>query len=177
MIPLAHILDRLQSSSSFPRTAHKIREFRDLPQGWHYGRGAAPSKETIDAAIEIAVTALKGGQTDTDAIPGSNGEIQILVFRGSTYLEFTIEANGLVDYRREEGDNRVARLDALPIHRALSILEDFTREIWLSSGSSTASTTFTRRGALAGSHSKTTTAFPLLTGTVRSKSVIQYADT
>jgi hypothetical protein len=170
----------LRSSLSLPRTAQKIMAFRSLPRGWHYGSGVPASPAAFRAALHLLTTAIFGGFGDTDAIPGFNGEIQLFVYHKSSVLEFTIQANGVIDYRREEGDEPHTTRDGLTTEEALDILQEFETEVWRSSGSSTASTIFDADGDLAASRSRTqTTAREFLSSswTASKEPELHFADT
>jgi hypothetical protein len=132
----------LQSSLSLSKTAAKIISFRQLPRGWHYGNGVSATREAFSASLKLLTTADFGGFSDTDAVPGFNGEIQLFVYHKSSVLEFTVQANGSIDYRRDDNDQPVAERDDLTIEEALDILREFETEAWRLSGSSTASTIF-----------------------------------
>lgn len=169
----------LEQFSSLPttETIKQIERFRELPDGWHYGRGVAPSEEAAKLARTIVLRGAQWGLPDSDAMPGANGEIQVGIYYGDSYLEFTIEPNGLIDYRREEEDLQVAAENRQSLRDALSILKNFAAEAWLLSGRSTASTTPHGRVDLASWHSRTMKAFPLSTSTVQLEQAVQYADT
>jgi len=170
----------LHSSVSLPRTAEKIVGFRSLPRGWHYGSGVPASPVAFRVALQLLTTAIFGGFSDTDAVPGFNGEIQLFIYHKSSVLEFTIQANGLIDYRREENDEPHTARDALTTEQALDILREFETEAWRSSGSSTASTIFDDGDDLAALPSKTLTTgrgFRLSSWTASREPELHFADT
>lgn len=132
------------------------------------------------AASVIAQTAILGGLSDIDALLGASGEIQVLIYYGPWYLEFTVERDGLIDYRQEEGDNQTESLDKVTLEKALSILGKFLNtKVWLSLDSSTVVTMSIVRSALAASLSKTTMAqaFRSSTWTAPKEPILQFADT
>jgi hypothetical protein len=131
--------------------------FRHLPRGWHYGRGVPSSQEAFGAALKLLATANFAGFSDTDAIPGFNGEIQLFIYHRRSVLEFTVQASGSIDYRREENNQLHTETDDFTVDEALDILRDFEVEIWRLSGSSTASTIFDDEGDLAALPSRTQT--------------------
>lgn len=132
------------------------------------------------AALAVAQTAILGGLSDIDALAGAGGEIQILIYHEPWYLEFTVEPNGLIDYRQEEGDKQTEDLDDLTLEDAVAVLGDFLKtKVWLSLDSSRAITTSIVRGALAVSLSKTTMrlGFRSSTWTAPKEPILQFAGT
>lgn len=121
-------------------TATKILRFLDLPVGWHYGTGVPPSILAVRDGLRINRAAAMAG-LDTNAFLGSDGEVRVTVYHLSTYLQFTIEEPDSIEYVREDGPEETNRTPRLSLEDALSILENFKIELWLSSVSSTATTT------------------------------------
>jgi hypothetical protein len=170
----------LWSSLSLPKTAEKIISFRQLPRGWHYGSGVPASREAFSAALKLLTTATFGGFSDTDAVPGFNGEIQLFVYHKSSVLEFTAQANGSIDYRREDNNRSVAERDDLTTEEALDILREFETEEWRLSGSSTASTIFDDNDDLVALPSRirtTVRGFRSSSWTASGKPELHFADT
>jgi hypothetical protein len=165
--------------SSLPslETLKQIRSFKELPDGWHYGRGVAPSQLTALAAQMIVFRGAQWGLEDSDAMPGAGGEIQVTIYSCDSSIEFTVAPNLRIDYRREEGNVQTAAQNQISYEDALTILRDFASDAWLIFGSSTVSTTPREKAALATLPSETTTAFPSLTSTVRLGRAVQFAYT
>src|SRR2546425_6692048 len=70
-------------------TEAKIWNFRDLADGWHCGEGVQFKDRDIFDAIDLHSEMLNYGFFETDAFPGFNGEIQITLYSGKDYFEFT----------------------------------------------------------------------------------------
>lgn len=121
-------------------TANKIIRFLTFPAGWKYGAGEAPSPLIVKMALSVNRTASMAG-LETDAFLGVDGEVRVTVYHRLTYLQFTIEEDGLIEYVREDGNEEVERIPKLSLERALSILGNFELELWHSSVSSTVRTT------------------------------------
>lgn len=114
--------------------------FLDFPVGWHYGEGVPPSPLAVRDGLKINRAAAKAG-LDTNAFLGTDGEVRVTVYHQSTYLQFTIEEVGSIEYVREEGQEETDRTPGLSLENALSLLENFKIDLWLSSASSTVTTT------------------------------------
>jgi hypothetical protein len=117
------------------KTIEKIRAFANFPAGWHHGRGRPFAAQTISDAIELvsSVLILKNSE-QSDAFPGTNGEIALRFYEGSDVHEFTIERTGRVEYAHEvdgvdQGDPILAP-SVGPVNRLASIIP------WLSSSTS-----------------------------------------
>jgi hypothetical protein len=120
-------------------TTRKIIGFLRFPVGWKYGTGVPAAPLTARRALVITQAATRSG-LETDAFLGIDGEIRVGVYRRFIYHQFTIDEEGFVEYVREESGNEVQRIPQLRLEHALSILETFELELWLSSVSSTATT-------------------------------------
>lgn len=124
---------RLQTTStleSFFQTLTKIRNFKKLPHGWRYGKGVAPSEETIKLATSLLVQTLANGLTRTDAFAGADGEIQLTVYSHKSYLEFTVEPDARVTAVYEKEGVEKGYAEDLSFDEAAIKLKEFSREIW-----------------------------------------------
>jgi hypothetical protein len=130
----------LHWQSVTPLTEEKIHGFARMPPGWRYGRGGAAQSSVIDAALRLNSVARRA-TLETNAFLGPDREVQITVYHGAHYLEFTIADDGLVDYVREDGHQEISRTPQLTLDAALSQLNGFVDDIWRSSVSYTATTT------------------------------------
>lgn len=74
-------------------TARKIRDFGDLPVGWHYGEGIPAPPLAIELALKVEQMLRDSGYSETDAVPGCGGEIQVTGYEGgcSVTIEITDE--------------------------------------------------------------------------------------
>ena len=165
--------------STMVQTDEKIHAFATMPLGWHYGRGGPAPRSVIDAALQLNSVACKA-TLKTNAFLGPDSEVQITVYHGPHYLEFTIADDGLVDYVREDDHREINRTPQLTLDAALSQLNGFVDEIWRSSVSYTATTTTQREDVSKTSLSKrpgVERVFPSSTTTAQSESVEVSADT
>jgi hypothetical protein len=126
-------------------TAAKIARFMELPRGWHYGRGVPSSRDTALNALRIVFGASLMGFTETDAFAGADGEIQVTIYHGDVYLEFTVDPDEGIRFVREDGEAETARTPNLSLAEALTILKDSWTDVCHSSGLSTAATTTRER--------------------------------
>lgn len=58
-----------------------------------------------------------------------DGEIQIALYHGSYYLEFTIETNGFITYRMEIDEQEKEYKDRLSLNEAIEVIKDFRQSI------------------------------------------------
>src|SRR5580704_1477234 len=73
------------------RTKDKIRSFRNLPQGWNYGRGGPAAEQTVQIAQDYLWMFMTLGFVETDAFPGVDGEIMVTAYLGRHCVEVTVE--------------------------------------------------------------------------------------
>lgn len=130
------------------RTAEKISGFKHLQYGWHYGEGAPPSEETINSALALNQEAAAVGFTRTNAFPGIEGEIQVTIYHGPAYLEFTIEPDGRIALVREHDQQEVESEENLSLSGALARIRSLKGLLWVLSESSIRSTTTQTPGLL-----------------------------
>lgn len=136
-------------------TIRKIEGFTKLPRGWHYGEGVPASRlSSRRAALLLSRPTMVLASVSTDAFPGINGEVQVTIYHGSTYLELTIEPNGSITFVREQDDVEIEYLPGLSSQEADERLSQFERDIWDSFGSSTTATTIRLSDVLRASRSK-----------------------
>src|SRR6266496_4855751 len=84
------------SDKNLSETGAKILKFAGLSRGWHFGEGAPVQNSLVKKAIELDAIAQDAGFTNTDAFPGSNGEIRYCIYDGDNYYEFTLENDASV---------------------------------------------------------------------------------
>lgn len=89
-------------------TVQKINEFAELPDGWHFGEGTAPSKHFRDGAILLLRVAKVLGIEVMNAFPGIHGEVQITFYRGESVLEIDLELDGSITIAEDEGRRQVS---------------------------------------------------------------------
>jgi hypothetical protein len=104
------------------RAQKKIREFAELRDGWCYGEGHPPSESTVKAALELNKWAIRLGLGRTNAFPGLDGEITVVVYVGDHDYEFRVESDGQVSYQHDlDGNMLEQRL--LSLKEAKSLIQ------------------------------------------------------
>ena len=88
-------------------TIQKLRDFANLPNGWHFGDGVAPSQERIDQAILFINHGRSRGLSRTNAFPGVNGQIEVTFYDDDRMLEITIEADDSLTIAEDENNAQV----------------------------------------------------------------------
>jgi len=111
-------------------TADKIRSFRQLPEGWHYGEGGPPAERTVTSALAICRAAHNYGFLRTDAFPGIGGEIRVTAYEGPQYLEFTVAPDLRITFVRELDNVEVASEENLSLEQTESKLHQVAEQLW-----------------------------------------------
>jgi hypothetical protein len=75
------------------RTANKIRSFGALPDGWHYGSGAASPPWIVRKALNYLFRFMMMGFDETDAFVSDGGQIMVTAYKGDHCIEVTIEVD------------------------------------------------------------------------------------
>lgn len=87
-------------------TIQKIKSFKNLKEGWHYGEGVSFNDENINCAIDLCEFLLNNSFIKIDAFPGFNGEIRITAYPLDYYFEITLDENKNVSLLIENGNDK-----------------------------------------------------------------------
>ncbi len=118
------------------KTMKKILRFREYSEGWNYGRGKTFSDDAIESALAIEILLRRVGILETDAFPGSDGDIMVTGYEGSLYWELTLEWDNTVTFITEKDDRIVGEREGLSLSEAISEIlslenrEEITEELW-----------------------------------------------
>ena len=107
-------------------TIQKIREFADLPNGWHFGNGVAPPQPMIEQAILFVNYGRLLGLTRANAFPGVNGEVEIRFYEGERMLETTIEADNSLTIAEDRNDTQTAFDEGMSVTHAYERISAWT---------------------------------------------------
>ena len=112
-------------------TEAKIWNFRKLGDGWHCGEGVQFKDRDILEALSLHSEMLNSGFLETDAFPGFNGEIQITLYSGKDYSEFTLEPDGKWTFLHERGDEEIQYKEMLTLPEAIRTVRTLDeKQIW-----------------------------------------------
>lgn len=111
-------------------TEKKISSFATLHNGWDYGRGGPISQVTLDAAFEWNRFLRAHGFLETDAFPGSDGEVVLAAGYGDHYLEIIIEPDGKISVAYDyQGKQELYRPNMTP-PEATGVILQLVGQIW-----------------------------------------------
>jgi hypothetical protein len=116
------------------RTVDKIRSFSNLPNGWHFGAGHAPSFDMIAKALAWHDKLLRLGFVTTDAFPGMGGEIMVTGYEGPHYIEILLEADSTITLAYEKNGIEAQTLSGERADKISAALEAIAGGIWNTSG-------------------------------------------
>ena len=119
---------RIQDPHDGHITTKKIRNFRRLKAGWHYGEGYSFDENVLHKAIKLHEHALLLGFYETDAFPGIDGSVILTAYNGPECLEFTLTPSGNIQYRLERDDVEVYDEESITLPQAEDILRTFRWE-------------------------------------------------
>jgi hypothetical protein len=128
------------------RTTAKIKSFRELEPGWHYHEGGPPSAATVARAIYLHRLMRLLGFAETDAFPGTEGEILLAAYLGDHCVEILVETEGKVSITHEKSEKILAEFDN--VTQPIEVLLKIMGEIWRQSVSFTFGITMLREGGL-----------------------------
>lgn len=116
-------------------TIKKIEGFRELKEGWNFGEGEPFNDNIIDQAKFINKEIIEYGFLETDAFPGSSGEIMVTLYYDDKYLEFTVEPDCTITFAKEKDKEIIEYKEGFTTDKALEKVKIFREEICLSSES------------------------------------------
>lgn len=125
-------LDR-SSYNNLQETQRKITSFADLPDGWHYGDGVAPTPNMITAAYQWHSKLAAMGFSLTDAFPGVEGEILLSGYRDNHTFELMLETDYSVSFYHEDDGKIVFSSLRNSQQDAENAIKDATGELWSTS--------------------------------------------
>jgi hypothetical protein len=115
-------------------TIQKVSEFAELAEGWHFGEGIAPSQERIGQAIAFLEYANFSGLERANAFPGVRGQVEVTFYNGDRMLEITIESDDSITIAEDRQSQQLSFEENLSTSDAYQRLEEFSQNIWVSSG-------------------------------------------
>jgi hypothetical protein len=111
-------------------TDDKIASFAELPEGWDYGKGAPIPQETLESAFAWNSFLRAHNFFETDAFPGSDGEVVVATGYGNHYLEIIIEPDGRISVAYDVKGKQEQYFPNLSLSDALTALLKIVGQIW-----------------------------------------------
>jgi hypothetical protein len=110
-------------------TERKIRSFSKLKAGWRLGGGQPFSQAVLDTASEINAHAVQAGFLQTDAFPGKNGEVSVVIYNDGNRYDFRVRTASIL-FMHECNNEDVDEQDHLKLDAALKIIQCITKDTW-----------------------------------------------
>ncbi|WP_419728223.1 hypothetical protein [Lichenicola sp.] len=110
-------------------TIQKLEGFSNLPVGWNYGAGVAPTRRAIALATAFVSIYQNCGFPTTDAFPGTDGEIMITAYEGDHYVEITLETDGKIRFVYEVENEEKIYKEGLSIYQAAELLSTVAEQV------------------------------------------------
>ena len=86
------------------QTEDKIQAFGHFRAGWSHAEGVPFARLVIEQAAGLAQLSNKLGLR-TDAFPGLDGEIMVVIYRKNYAIELTVEVDGTVTFYRDDDND------------------------------------------------------------------------
>ncbi len=137
-----------------PKTVKKIERFRDLPRGWHYGRGVAADGTTIARAKDIFNQYAQMGFSVTDAFPGQDGEIMVTAYRNNYYVECIVQVDGTYSVVGEKDKDVIVEAERGTEGQTIAAIVQVAKHAWNIFGSYIPSTTMRNETSSKAWHSR-----------------------
>ena len=110
-------------------TERKIRAFAKFEPGWRLGSGKPFSKSVLNAACKINRKAVDSGFLKTDAFPGRNGDISVVLYDDKDCYEFSIRDASIV-FTHEKSNEDDEEGPALTLQNSLELIPRLKEEKW-----------------------------------------------
>ena len=105
-------------------TRNKLISFLDLPAGWHFGTGRAPSRKLVKLLIDVNARAFDQGFPKSDAFPGINGNVMLTLYYQDHLIDLIVEEGmQIASILYEKGDEEVLSQDDIGVALALNIIQ------------------------------------------------------
>ncbi len=96
----------------------KVREFANLPDGWHFGDGVAPPLDRIERAVHLIRRGSLLGLKRANAFPGVNGQVEVTFYDDDRMLEITIETDGSLTVAENKSNRQLSLSEGLSASHA-----------------------------------------------------------
>lgn len=110
-------------------TRKKIESFSTFRNGWNYNEGIKFDLDTINLALKLNNEIINNKEIDkTDAFPGLDGDIRIVIYSDMYYLEFTIRKTSnihIIDYLLEKNDRKIDFKEGITFDMAINIIKEW----------------------------------------------------
>jgi len=120
---------RITDTVGLNQTERKIRAFAKFQSGWRLGSGKAFSQSVLNAASKINSKAVDSGFFKTDAFPGRNGNISVVIYDDEDSYEFSISDTS-VEFTHEKNNEDDEERPGLTLQDSLELIPKLKEEKW-----------------------------------------------
>jgi len=163
------------------QTIQLLEEFSKLPKGWNFGTGEPSALLPLRQSKAVLAFAYSLGLDDIDAFPGTDGEIQLNIYKNEANIELMFEINGTIGITFEERDNYIRLAREASLSEVFKYMKEFQYNKCRTSVSLISrSTTFPEKSVLQAqrlSPPATEAAYRLLAKNVVRNTVVRYVPT
>lgn len=82
----------------------KIRSFRELPDGWHYGEGVCATDTAVELALIMQATLISGKASEVEVFPDVSGGILVAGYYEEETVEIFCKHDGALSFVHEAGE-------------------------------------------------------------------------
>jgi hypothetical protein len=114
--------------SNILETLEKLNSFTELPRGWNFGSGEPIARNVKINCSNVILVTYGLGLNDTDVFPGTEGDVQLDVYKGDATLELIFNTDGTVSVSFDENDTHVCLSRAASIGEVYKYLKEFQND-------------------------------------------------
>jgi hypothetical protein len=114
------------------QTERKINAFARFQPGWRLGSGKSFSKAVVNAACKINRKAVDSGFFKTDAFPGRNGDISVVLYDDEDSYEFAISDTS-IGFTHEKSNGEDEEKPGLTLRNSFELISKLKEEKWIAS--------------------------------------------
>lgn len=111
--------------TAMSKAFEQLRALRRLPKGWDYGRDGPADLRAYASAIMALTELSRLGADGFEVVPGVQGSISVLAFKGADHLELESLTNGRYTAFFERDGETLKHVTGISLAGLIKALEEF----------------------------------------------------
>lgn len=107
----------------------KIRSFRELPEGWHYGEGTRATETAVELALIMQAVLVSGNASEVEVFPDVSGGILVAGYYEEEMVEIFCKHDGAISLVHEVGEKVDYAKDDMSAQEAREYVKELLWEV------------------------------------------------
>lgn len=116
--------------SQIETTRNKVRGFLTLEEGWNYGEGIPINPAAVARAERVLDIGSDMGLTRSDAVPGLDGEVQVVFYQEDHRVEVTLDSERRIELIYEAPNREETELTCNSVAALHDKIKELLPQIW-----------------------------------------------